>query len=357
MTPGSLAITLIMLVIGATAGWLAHFTPMPLPYMLASLLVTGIIVAFLPNTLPDNYDFPQGLRSAFIAIIGLTIGGNVTLELIDNLSEMVYSLIAVSFFVLLVHMINYLIFRRLGKMDRRTAFFAGAPGGLIESVTMSESANADTQQVIIQQFLRIIFVIALIPIAISVWVGHPVGSAERIIALTTNDALTISGIMALLAVSAGGLVAGRLLRLPAAELTGPLIGAAALNIGSIGAPEVPIYLLNISQIVIGVSLGMRFKGFSHRVLLRGFWLSAISVALMLAIGGLLAFLMLPITNQPLNVLLITFAPGGVTEMGLIALSLQANPAFVTLHHIFRITLTVLLLGFGAKRLTTDNMQT
>jgi uncharacterized membrane protein AbrB (regulator of aidB expression) len=37
-------------------------------------------------------------------------------------------------------------------------------------------------------------------------------------------------------------------------------------------------------------------------------------------------------------------------MALIALSLQANPAFVTLHHIFRIMLTVLLLGFIAKRL-------
>jgi membrane AbrB-like protein len=346
----------MMLVIGATAGWLAHFTPMPLPYMLASLLVTGIIVAFLPNTLPDNYDFPQGLRSAFIAIIGLTIGGNVTLELIDNLSEMVYSLIAVSFFVLLVHMINYLIFRRLGKMDRRSAFFAGAPGGLIESVTMGEAANADTQQIIMQQFLRIIFVVALVPIAISLWVGHPVGSADGTTDLKTDNALTVSGIVVLFTVSLGGFVAGRLLRLPAGELTGPLIGAAVLNIVNFGAPEVPTFLLNISQIVIGVSLGMRFKGFSHRVLLRGFWLSAISVALMLAIGGLLAFLISPVTNQPLNVLIITFAPGGVTEMGLVALSLQANPAFVTLHHIFRITLTVLLLGFGAKRLINDDFK-
>jgi len=34
----------------------------------------------------------------------------------------------------------------------------------------------------------------------------------------------------------------------------------------------------------------------------------------------------------------------VTEMALVALSLQANPAFVTLHHIYRILLTVVALG-------------
>jgi uncharacterized membrane protein AbrB (regulator of aidB expression) len=31
-------------------------------------------------------------------------------------------------------------------------------------------------------------------------------------------------------------------------------------------------------------------------------------------------------------------------MALVALSLQANPAFVTIHHIYRIVLTVLTLG-------------
>ena len=46
----------------------------------------------------------------------------------------------------------------------------------------------------------------------------------------------------------------------------------------------------------------------------------------------------------------SFAPGGVTEMSLIALSLSANPAVVTLHHLYRIILTVLGLSFLRKRL-------
>ncbi|MDK3073901.1 AbrB family transcriptional regulator [Sedimentitalea sp. JM2-8] len=349
MSPKFLAATLFLLIIGSVVGWLAHLTPMPLPFMLGSLLVAGIIAIGMPNALPHGYGFPQPVRTAFIAIIGFAIGSDVTSELIGDLDEMVYSLIAVSFFVLLAHMINYQIFRRLGKMDRTTAIFAGAPGGLIESVTLGEGAGADTRHIVLQQFLRIIFVVALVPIAMSLWVGYPVGSAGGIAAVTSDEA-TASGMVFLLAATVGGILAARLLRLPAGELTGPLLVAATLNLVGVGAPATPSWLLNASQIVIGVSLGARFSGFSGQLLLQGIRLGAVSVICMLTIGTILALLILPLTNQPLSVLLITFSPGGVTEMGLIALSLHANPAFVTLHHIYRITLTILLLGFWAKRL-------
>ena len=50
------------------------------------------------------------------------------------------------------------------------------------------------------------------------------------------------------------------------------------------------------------------------------------------------------TGTDFDVLLVSFAPGGVTEMALVALSLSANPAVVTAHHIWRIILTVLEIG-------------
>jgi uncharacterized membrane protein AbrB (regulator of aidB expression) len=69
---------------------------------------------------------------------------------------------------------------------------------------------------------------------------------------------------------------------------------------------------------------------------------------MLAIGVALAAGLHALTGEAVDVLVISFAPGGVTEMALIALSLHANPAFVTLHHIYRIILTVLMLGVLAR---------
>ena len=119
-------------------------------------------------------------------------------------------------------------------------------------------------------------------------------------------------------------------------------------------PQAPVWLVVVAQIVIGASLGMRFLNMGAALIVRGIGLSALSVGAMLGLGVLCALSLGWVTGQPFDVLLICFSPGGVTEMSLIALSLAANPAYVTLHHIYRIFLTVILMEFGAKYLTRNN---
>jgi len=340
--------TSIMLLLGGIGGRLASLTLLPLPFMLGSLLVASFAAGFGGRFLPTGYVFPQRFRIAFIACIGLMIGARVTPELVSSLHQLGYSLAAISVFVGLALWINFQIFHRIGGMDRTTAFFAGAPGGLIESITLGEAANADIKQLVAQQFLRIIFVVAVVPIAISLYVGHPVGSAGGL-AIGARTAVDVQDLALAALVIAAGLGIGHTLRLPAWQLTGPLLAAAALSFFGLASLNLPQWMINISQVVIGTSLGLRFTGLGKRMLLRSLGLSALSVGSMLAIGGIMALILHPLVDQPYDVLLITFAPGGVTEMGLIALSLHANPAFVTLHHIYRIALTVFVLGFGAKR--------
>ena len=69
---------------------------------------------------------------------------------------------------------------------------------------------------------------------------------------------------------------------------------------------------------------------------------------MLGLAAAMAGLIAPITGEPFDVMLISFAPRGVTEMALVALSLPANPALVTLYHIIRILLTVAGLTLSAS---------
>ena len=49
-----------------------------------------------------------------------------------------------------------------------------------------------------------------------------------------------------------------------------------------------------------------------------------------------------------QVLFMVYSPGGVVEMGLIALSLEVSPVLVTLHHLLRITLTVMVMPYIGK---------
>ena len=108
-------------------------------------------------------------------------------------------------------------------------------------------------------------------------------------------------------------------------------------------------MIAVAQVVLGTGLGVRFTGMTGRLLLTGAGLSLLSITSMMTIGVLLALAVHGAGGLPVDVLVISFAPGGVVEMSLIALSLAANPAFVTLHHLLRILFTVGEMSFVRRK--------
>ena len=318
---------------------LASQTLLPLPYMLGSLIATALLSAFLGRRFPTGYKFPQNIRLIFLAVIGVMIGAQVSPELGALLPAMAVSFAALTLFVALAHAGNYAIFHHIGGYDKPTAFYSGTPGGLMESIAMGEEAGADIAVLTMQQFLRIVLVISLLPIGLSLWLGAPVGSAGGMTLARADVDLTQLPVV--VAVGLLGLGIGKWLHLPAGQLTGPLFVAAAVSLSGLVPLDMPQWLINEAQIVIGASLGMRFGGLKGRALMKGIWLGLASVAFMMLVALALVALVHRMTGAPFDTLLISFAPGGVTEMALIALSLQANPALVTAHHIYRIILTVI----------------
>jgi len=71
---------------------------------------------------------------------------------------------------------------------------------------------------------------------------------------------------------------------------------------------------------------------------------------MLGIGAGFALALSAAGLAPFKVMILSYAPGGVIEMGLIAVSLNASPIFVTAHHLVRIVATVLAAAVGWRRI-------
>jgi uncharacterized protein len=338
--------TILVLATGAAGGLLASQTLLPLPYMLGSLIATALLSGVMGHRFPQGYKFPQSIRLIFLAVIGVMIGAQVSPGLLAMIPALAVSFAALTVFVGLAHAGNYAIFRQLGGYDRPTAFYSGTPGGLMESIAMGEEAGANVAILTMQQFLRIVLVISLLPIGLSLWLGEPVGSAGGMTLARPDVDLTQLPIV--VAVGALGLAVGHWLRLPAGQLTGPLFVAGAVSLSGWVPLDMPQWLINEAQIVIGASLGMRFGGLKGRALAKGLWLGVASVTFMMALAVLLVLMVQRATGAPFDMLLISFAPGGVTEMALIALSLNANPALVTAHHIYRIILTVIEMAVIAR---------
>ncbi len=351
--PRFLWLTALLVLLGAAGGFLASSAGLPMPWMLGSLLASGGMVLLVAPRALDPYVFPNELRSHFVALIGVMIGTQVTPELLGLAGDLPLTLVGLASFVLLAHGGNYLIFKRIAGYDRTTAFYSGTPGGLMESIVMGEAAGADIRVLMAQQFLRIIFVITLLPLGLSLWFGEAVGSASG---LSASDTLGPVGPLSLVLIGAAavlGLRLGRLLRLPAAQLTGPLLIAATATLTGVLDLHLPFWLIAFTQLMIGVTLGLRFKGTDSALLRRSAVMSLISVLFMLCLGGLLSLGLARLTGLDFLLLFLSFAPGGVAEMSVVALSLAVSPALVSLHHIVRILMTVTFLGLLQRRVKTD----
>lgn len=319
----------------------------PLPFMLGSLMATALVVAFAQHRFPEGYAFPMPFRMVFVGVIGTMIGARLTPDTLGLLPLLAVSVPAVLVFVPVAHALNYAVFRRLGGYDRATAFYSASPGGLFEAILFGEEAGADVRILTMMQFLRIIAVVTLVPVGMSIWEGHPVGSAAGLSFGTGQS--DWHHIPLVLAIAVAGLWLGKRLHVPAAQLIGPLIVAGALTMTGLVEIAAPGWMVAVAQVVLGAGLGIRFTGMSRTMFLRGTGLSVVSVAVMMALGIALSVILHAVSGLPLDMLVVSFAPGGVVEMSLIALSIAANPAIVTLHHLVRILFTVVEMSVARAR--------
>jgi len=96
-------------------------------------------------------------------------------------------------------------------------------------------------------------------------------------------------------------------------------------------------------------VGVRFQGASLRDLGLPFAMAVVQALLLLLMAIFAAWLVSVVTGTSLLAALLAYMPGGAPELSLVALSLNIEPAFVTSHHLLRITFLLLLLPVLLRR--------
>ncbi len=340
---------LAALCVAAAGGYAALLIGTPLPWLLGGMLATAGAMAMGLKVMGQPLTFPQTPRMIFIAVIGVAIGGTATPGMWTEVVDWWSSLVAVGVFVGVAHLLNYQLFRRVGRYDRATAFYCATPGGLIESLQLGEEAGGNVPLLTVQHFGRIALTVTLVPLLYWAMRGEAVGSAAGV-SLEPND-VSMNAFDLFLLVGCGliGGWGGRKVGFPAAIITGPVILSTLVHALGWTEAQPPDWLIAVAQLVIGLGLAMRFQGLTRDLLARGFGLCLTSVMMMLAIGAGLAWALSLTEAHSFQVLFMCYAPGGVVEMGLIALSLGVSPVLVTLHHMIRIGFTVVVIPLIGRR--------
>ncbi|MDT8855898.1 AbrB family transcriptional regulator [Paracoccaceae bacterium Fryx2] len=322
--------------IGAFGGGVFQILGLPLPWMLGALTASMIAAMLNAPILP-----PSRLRPTVVVVIGVLLGAGFSPALLSQAAGWALSLAMLVVYLVVTAALVVPYYRRVGGFDPTTAFFSAMPGGVNEMAMIGQEMGGDERRIILAHAARIVITIALIALWFRLIQGYSVGSATSMgVGFADIDARDLA-VLAVCGVLGAALGIG--LRLPAPTLVGPMFVSAAAHVAGLSQAAPPRELVVMAQILLGTVMGCRFLGIGPRVVGRALLLSL--GATLLSLGVTLAFALLfhRLFGQSIEQVMLAYAPGGVTEMSLVALAMQAEVAYVATHHVVRI---VLLVGFA-----------
>ncbi|MFT5509514.1 MAG: membrane AbrB-like protein, partial [Hyphomicrobiaceae bacterium] len=133
-----------------------------------------------------------------------------------------------------------------------------------------------------------------------------------------------------------GWYVGRKTGMPGGQMLGPLIASAALHIAGITSAKPPVEIIVISQIIIGASIGSRYIGETLEIVRTSVFYAFGHISITLTIAAMFAYVLHLVFDLPLITGILSFAPGGMSELGLIALGLGLDVGFVATIQVSRL---------------------
>jgi uncharacterized protein len=307
---------------------------LPLPWFLGALTACLVAsVARLPVQRPSPLSIPMR------AVLGVAVGSAYTPALLDRLPSMVGSLLLLIPFMAVIIVLGMAFYERVAKFDRPTAFYAAVPGGLTDMTVMAEESGANVRAIILVQASRILVIVFALPLWLQ-WhdglsVGQAFASRVRIWEIWPFDAVVM------IAMGWGGWWLARRLGMAGAPIVGPMLVSGIAHALGYTATKVPLEVLVVAQISVGVMLGCQFRGLTLKEFTGTMTWGIANALVLLVVTGAVAAGVSHLTGfDPVSVLL-AFAPGGQTELNLLAYILGLDVAYVALHHLTRLAIVIL----------------
>lgn len=287
---------------------------------------------------------PAKSRKVVLAVIGVMLGSAFTPSMAGDVGIWGASLIIMLISTVFMMVVSVWLSRRVAGNSTETAIYAGMPGGLSAATLMAADSDADLRIVGLTHAVRILILLLAIPLVLKM-VGHPTVPVSTP-ALTQWSALPgLGDTLTLIGAGVTGAWLGFLVRLPNPLLFGPILVSGAIHVTGLSEAAIPPIIIALSQIVIGTSVGVRFAGFSLSKAGLSLAVSLIQALLLMSIAIAAAWIGSAITGYSVAATLLAYMPGGAPELSLVSLSLGIEPAFVTSHHLLRISVLIAIMPY------------
>ena len=328
--PRALARLVAVLALGAAVGACAQQIRMPLPFVLGPLVATAILgIAGWPVV------GVRRLRPGAQFVIGSAIGIQFTHAIVARLALMLPLIIGSGLMAIAVCACASAFLIAAAGLDRKTAFFATAPAGAAEMANIAARYGGEPEPIMVAQTIRVVMTVMAAPFLVIHFAND--GQVHQVEQAAVMGWPALAMLAALAGV--GGFLMSRT-TFPNGWFMGPLLACALAGMFGLMEGRVPNYLVNLSQIVIGCSLGAQFRREFVTRLARMVLASATSIVLVLAVMAVAAIGLAYAFALPVGALALAIAPAGMAEMTLTGKVLGLDAALISGFHTVRIILVM-----------------
>lgn len=330
------------LVLALAAARLCVWLGTPIPWMIGPLLATAAMSMCGAPTASHHR-----LRNAGQWVIGAALGLYFTPEVGRLVASLWWAVaLGIAWALWLGWLFGAWLARvhggRLAGLSpeclRATTYFSGSIGAASEMTLLAERAGARTDLVAAAHSLRVLMVTLTVPLAMQAWGG----SGLELSAAPARQVELWGLLLLAVCTGVGGWVA-RLLRRANPWFMGALFVSIGITLAGQNWSALPTWLTNAAQMVIGVSLGVRFRPVFLHTAPR--WLVSVALAtlLMMAVCAAFAWALSTWTGLHPATLVLATSPGGIAEMSITAKVLQLGVPVVIAFQACRLVAVLMLV--------------
>ena len=316
-----------VIIISIPSAIVADYFNIPLAWMLGPMIVTSI--AALAGL---KIKMPKLALSSILIILGLHIGNYIDQNLFNQMINWVWTSFIMLIYIIVCILIVSKYLQKFSGYGEKASIFSAAPGALGPLMILAEHEKTDLSQVATSHLIRLIIIITVIPFIIV----NNTGSEELLLEKFDYMGQNHMHLILLIIASLFFIFIFDKIKIPAALLSGTLFASGLLQITDIASYKLPDASINFCLLILGASVGCRFADKTVKEIANNSLHSIVATSILVILGLIAAYVATFFVDTNILTLILSFSPGGIYEVAVIAIAFDLDPDFVAFHHIIRL---------------------
>ncbi len=336
---------LLVILISIPSAMVADYLNIPLAWMLGPMIITSI--AALSGL---KVKMPKLALSGILIILGLHIGNYIDQNLFNQMINWIWTSVIMLVYIIVCILVVSKYLQKYSDYGQKASIFSAAPGALGPLMILAEHEKTDLSQVATSHLIRLIIIITVIPFII---INN---SITETLILDEFNYMTQNHLNLIILIIASMIFIFIFdkIKIPAALLSGTLFASGLLQITDVASYKLPDASINFCLLILGASVGCRFAEKTVKEIANNSFHGLVATTILVLLGLLAAYVATFFVDTNFLTLILSFSPGGIYEVAVIAIAYDLEPDFVAFHHIIRLLMILFTVPVILKLIKKTN---